>query len=62
MRKLAALQLTVLFSALYLAACSNSTSEYLEEDPSGSEDKVVPSDTTEIEGMIVVRGGTVRGG
>ena len=59
MRKLAALQLTVLFSALYLAACSNSTSEYLEEDPSGSEDKVVPSDTTEIEEMIIVRGGTV---
>ena len=31
MRKLAALQLTVLFSALYLAACSNSVSEYADE-------------------------------
>jgi uncharacterized protein (TIGR02171 family) len=47
------------FVCCLVAACSNSTSEYLEEDPSGSEGKVVPSDTTEIEGMIVVRGGTV---
>ena len=45
---------------LLFVACSNSTSEYLEEEgPSESEGKVVSSDTTEIEGMIVVRGGTV---
>ena len=63
--------LLVLWALCLVAACSNSTSEYLEENPSGSEDKVVPSDTTEIdttesdtvslemEGMIAVRGGTV---
>lgn len=74
MRKLAALQLTVLFSALYLAACSNSVSEYTNESgevaqetesSSGSEEIVssAESDTTaqtvEIEDMIRLSGGTV---
>ncbi len=57
--KKSVLYVVLFFLLVLVAACSNSTSEYLEEDPSGSEGKVVPSDTTEIEGMIVVRGGTV---
>ena len=57
--KKSVLYVVLFFLLVLVAACSNSTSEYLEKDPSGSEGKVVPSDTTEIEGMIVVRGGAV---
>ena len=48
MRKLAALQLAVLFSALYLAACSNSVSEYTNESGEVAQETESSSSSEEI--------------
>ena len=54
MRKLAALQLTVLFSALYLAACSNSVSGNSDESgPSGSSSSAtIESSSEQSDGVV----------
>ena len=49
MRKLAALQLTVLFSALYFAACSNSVLEYADESGDVAQETESSSSSAKIE-------------
>ena len=54
MRKLAALQLAVLFSALYLAACSNSvTGDSDELESSGSSSRAaIESSSEQFDGIV----------